>query len=82
MVQIDGSYEIEPNDDFGATNVLPIGGYQLGFISTALGDVDVARVSVPAPGQYTFETAAADGACGFALEESTILQLYDELGSC
>ena len=39
------------------------------------------RVQIPASGQYTFETSAVDGACGFALEEDTILELYDVSGA-
>ena len=29
------------------------------------------------PGEYTFETSARKGACGFALGGDTILKLYD-----
>jgi hypothetical protein len=47
-------------------------------ISASLSDVDISRVLIPADGQYTFETSAVDGACGFALGEDTILQLYDD----
>jgi hypothetical protein len=72
---------VEPNNDFNTTNTLAIGGYLLGQVGTALSDVDVARVSVPTAGQYTFETVAWDGACGFTLEEDTILQLYDAQGT-
>jgi subtilisin family serine protease len=73
--------EAEANNDFLAADALPVGGYVIGFISTAGTDVDVYRVLVPASGQFTFETRALDGACGFAMEEDTYLQLYNSLGS-
>ena len=71
--------EAEPNNDFTTTNVLPIGGYLSGIIAT-VADVDVSRVLIPTDGTYTFEASAIDGACGFALGEDTILQLYDSNG--
>jgi hypothetical protein len=43
-------------------------------------DMDVYRVLIPQAGEYTFETSPVDGACGFALEEDTILGLYDAGG--
>lgn len=72
--------EVEPNDGFGTTNALAIDGYAHGTIATSLSDVDVFRVLIPTSGQYTFETSAWIGACGFALGENTILQLYDGSG--
>ncbi len=68
--------EVEPNDSPSMTNSLMVGGYVLGTTST-VSDPDAFRVVIPADGQYTFETVAVDGACGFALEEDTVLQLYD-----
>jgi hypothetical protein len=70
--------ELESNDTFGAADFLPIGGYLHGVISASLSDLDVSRVLIPTDGQYTFETSAVDGACGFALGEDTILGLYDD----
>jgi subtilisin family serine protease len=68
--------EAEPNDDFAQANRLVLGGYVRGIIDGS-SDVDVFRVSIPKAGTYTFETSAVRGACGFALEEATVLRLYD-----
>jgi subtilase family protein len=67
-------FEKEPNEAFTVASAtpLPVGGYLLGLS----GDDDVFRVQIPAAGQYTFETSAVDGACGFALEENTTLGVY------
>jgi subtilisin family serine protease len=67
--------EQEPNDVFANENVLPLGGYLVGIMDPT--EVDVFQVLIPDAGQYTFETPAVDGACGFALQEDTILNLYD-----
>ena len=32
---------------------------------------------IPQAGQYTFETSGSIGTCGFALDENTMLSLYD-----
>lgn len=72
--------EAEPNDVIAAADVLPIGGYVLGTL-TSSADADFSLVQIPTAGQYTLETSAVDGACGFALEENTILQLYDADGN-
>ena len=66
--------ELEPNETVG-DNVLPIGGYLFGIVG--LENSDVFQVDVPQSGTYTFETSGWDGACGFALESNTILNLYD-----
>ena len=68
--------EIESNGTFPTADVLLVGGYLLGTISNPATDVDVSVVQIPASDTYTFETAAMNGACGFALEEDTILALY------
>jgi hypothetical protein len=68
--------ELEPNDRFSDADVLYPGGYLAGSLDVQ-DVVDVARVLVRQPGEYTFETSAQRGACGFALESDTILQLYD-----
>ena len=67
--------ELEPNDGFASENVLPVAGYLLGNMDKT--EVDVFRVLIPLAGQYTFETSAAGGACGFALQEDTNMALYD-----
>ncbi len=69
--------EAEPNDAFANADVLAIGGYLQGTISDPATDGDLSIIQIPTSGQYTFETSAVDGACGFALEEDTILTLYD-----
>ena len=56
-------------------DILPVGGYLSGTGSDS--NADVSFVRIPAGGTYTFETSAQGGACNFALEENTILQLYD-----
>jgi hypothetical protein len=67
-------FEKEPNEAFtvASASPLPVGGYLRGLSE---GD-DVFRVQIPAAGQYTFETSAVEGACGFALEENTNLGVY------
>jgi subtilisin family serine protease len=70
--------EAEPNGTLANADVLPVGGYFQGAMDPV--DVDVYRVLVPQAGQYTFETSPVDGACGFALEEDTLLGLYDADG--
>ena len=72
--------ELEPNDDVPSANVLPVGGYLFGTTWTSL-DIDLVTIEIPVTGQYTFETSGWIGACGFALEEDTILSLYDALGN-
>ena len=69
--------ETEPNGAFSNPDVLAIGGYLQGTISNPATDGDLSIIQIPTSGQYTFETSAVDGACGFALEEDTILTLYD-----
>lgn len=69
--------EAEPNGAFSNPDVLAIGGYLQGTISDPATDGDLSIIQIPTSGQYTFETSAVDGACGFALEEDTILTLYD-----
>jgi hypothetical protein len=71
--------EAEPNDVLADADVLPVGGHLLGAMDAA--DVDIYRVLIPQAGQYTFETSPVDGACGFALEEDTLLGLYDANGA-
>jgi subtilisin family serine protease len=72
-------FESEPNEVLEDAAFLPVGGYFRGVMSTA--DSDVYRVLVPQAGEYTFETSPVDGACGFALEEDTVLELHDAGGA-
>ena len=74
--------EREPNETVSDANFLAVGGYLSGVVSLPEGgDSDVFQVLIAQAGQYTFETSAMDGACGFALEEDTILGLYAPDGS-
>jgi len=75
--------EHDPNNTIPNANVLLIGSYIHGAIinpSTSVPD-DVYRVIIAQSGTYTFETSGWIGACGFALEENTILGLYDANGT-
>jgi subtilisin family serine protease len=72
-------FESEPNEVLADAAVLPVGGYFRGAMNTT--DVDVYRVLIPQAGQYTFETSPVDGACGFTLEEDTVLGLHDAGGA-
>jgi hypothetical protein len=71
--------EAESNNDGPTANVLNVGSYVHGVLD-APGALDYFRVLLPAAGQYTFQTAGWDGACGLAMEENTILRLYDVSG--
>jgi hypothetical protein len=70
--------EREPNETINEANALPVGGYVSGVVSAPGpgGDSDVFKLLIPQAGQYTFETSAVDGACGFALEEDTVVGLF------
>jgi hypothetical protein len=67
-------FEWEPNNPFENANPLPVGAYLIGMMFEAS---DVYRIVILQAGQYTFETSAVSGYCGFALNEDTILELYD-----
>lgn len=71
--------ELEPNDGQSDASFLALGGYT-NAVTGSTTDVDVYTVTIPAAGAYTFRTTAVAGACGFALEEDTILELYDSVG--
>jgi subtilisin family serine protease len=71
--------EQEPNDRSGDANLLVLGGYLTGTTSPT--DNDSYRVLIPQQGQYTFETSPVDGACGFALEENTVIGVFDARGT-
>jgi hypothetical protein len=69
--------EREPNETAVGANFLPVGGYLSGVVSApGGGDTDVFKVLIAQAGEYIFETSGLDGACGFALEEDTILRLH------
>ena len=70
--------EAEPNATRADAGILPVGGYSQGTAEPS--DVDMYRVLIPLAGEYTFETSPLDGACGFALEANTLLELYDADG--
>lgn len=72
--------ELEPNDGSATANFLPVGGYFHGLLSTET-EADYFVVTIPAAGTYTFETSGWDGACGFAYEEDTILELLASDGT-
>jgi hypothetical protein len=67
-------FELEPNDLFENANIMPVGGHFNGVMFEAS---DIYRILIPAAGEYTFETSAASGSCGLALNEDTMLELYD-----
>jgi subtilisin family serine protease len=66
--------EREPNDDAGAGNRLVLGGYAVGRLNSEL-DIDRYVVTLPA-GEYVFQTSGWSGACGYALDADTILEVY------
>lgn len=72
--------ESEPNNALTEAALLPVGGYLVGTIGDPATDVDVTRVLIASEGEFTFETSGPGGACGFALEEDTILELFDQNG--
>jgi subtilisin family serine protease len=71
--------ELEPNGTRANANVLPVGGYLIGQVNRT--EEDMTRVLISQEGQYTFETSAVDGVCGFALEADTRLELHDATGA-
>jgi len=73
--------EIEPNNTTANASALVVGGYITGNIANSSTDQDVYRILIPQAGQYSFQTSGLIGACGFALEEDTVLGLYDATGS-
>jgi subtilisin family serine protease len=72
--------ETEPNGTSSEAGTLLVGGYVRAFTSS-ITDADVHRIVIVTAGTYTFETSAVAGACGFALEEDTVLELLDAAGS-
>ena len=68
--------EVEPNDTPDDANRLALGWHLAGDISTAT-DHDVYKVVIPRAERYTFETSPVAGACGFALEADTAIEVLD-----
>ena len=68
--------EVEPNDTPHDANRLALGWHLAGDISTAT-DADVYKVLIPRAERYTFETSPIAGACGFALEADTAIDILD-----
>ena len=72
--------EAEPNDDAAHANVLSVGSYVTGTITTP--DVrDVYTVAIPAAGTYIVETSGVLGTCGFGLELDTFLSVANASGA-
>lgn len=71
--------ERESNNTFNLADVLLVGGYAYGVINP-VGDVDLFRVPIHAPGTYTFETGGWIGMCGWGVEVDTILDLFSPGG--
>jgi hypothetical protein len=73
------AFEREANNTTATADALMLGGHLLAFATST--DADFATILIPTSGQYTFETQAFRGACGFAEELDTILELYNSSGS-
>jgi hypothetical protein len=72
--------EVEPDDDTGHANLLSVGSYVTGSITTP--DVrDVYSVTIPTAGTYTFETSGLVGSCGLGIELDTFLTLANAAGT-
>ena len=71
--------EVEPNDDVAHANLLSVGSYVIGNITTP--DVrDVYRVTIVTAGIHTFETSGLVGSCGLGIELDTFLSLSNSAG--
>jgi hypothetical protein len=71
--------EVEPNDDIAHANLLAVGSYVIGDITTP-DTRDVYRVPIPSTGTYTFETSGLLGACGLGIELNTIITVTSATG--
>ena len=66
--------ESEPNDDVAHANLLTVGSYVVGTITTP--DVrDMYSVTIATPGTYTFETSGVVGSCGLGIELDTFMSV-------
>jgi Subtilase family len=72
--------ESEPNDDAAHANLLAVGSYVIGTITTPDAH-DIYRVTVPTAGTYTFETTGLVGTCGLGIELDTFLTVSAAAGS-
>ncbi len=71
--------EVEPNDDVAHANLMSVGSYVTGNITTP--DVrDVFAVTISTAGTYTFETSGLVGACGEGIELDTVLSVASAAG--
>ncbi len=72
--------EVEPNDDVAHANMLSVGSYVTGNITTP--DVrDVYSVTIPVNGTYVFETSGLVGSCGFGIELDTFISVASAAGA-
>ena len=72
--------EVEPNDDVAHANLLSVGSYVTGNITTP-DTRDVYRVTVVTAGVHTFETSGLVGSCGLGIELDTFLSLSNSAGT-
>jgi subtilisin family serine protease len=72
--------ESEPNDDVAHANLLSVGSYVFGSITTP-DTRDLYRVTIPAAGTYTFETSGVLGSCGYGIELDTFLNVSSAAGT-
>jgi hypothetical protein len=71
--------EAEPNDDVQHANLLSVGSWVAGQITTP-DTKDVYTVTIPTAGTYTFETSGVVGACGLGLELDTSISVQSSTG--
>jgi hypothetical protein len=72
--------EVEPNDDIAHANMMSVGSYVVGNITTP--DVrDVYSITITTPGMYTFETSGVVGTCGLGIELDTFLSVASAAGT-
>jgi hypothetical protein len=72
--------EVEPNDDVAHANLLSVGSYVVGSITTP-DATDVYSVTIPTAGTYTFETSGLVGSCGFGIELDTFMSVTTSAGA-
>lgn len=72
--------ETEPNDDVQHANVMTVGSWIAGQITTP-DTKDVFSVAIPTAGTYTFETSGVVGACGLGLELDTSISVQSAAGT-
>lgn len=71
--------EIEPNDDIAHANLLSVGSYVIGSITTP-DTRDTYAVTIPTAGAYTIETSGVLGTCGWGIEVDTFMSLSTASG--